>query len=631
MGVHITVKVPNEPDRVVDRTDGVDGIVHFGTDPVHSCYPISADAEREGVRFHHCTLLYAGASYRLDFDRGANVFVNGGKVPVRQLYNPFKDGDTASLRLGQPADWKDSRNPTFILKRTNSDLGNRRTNAPRKPAPSGRSSDTIDALDQNILSLLWLRRYVLAGLAAIALLFFWYGVPLYKDANIVSRVSAFEQSVGLIGIAYRAEAPDNTERFVPTGTAWLCCGGDPQAQPWLITNAHVADQLATRLAYYGAQSPTARVEARFLDNSGAPYFTVPLAPEAVSGHSASLHPLYAPFETFSADFNQGQKTANLYDVSAYAIPAERIAGRPRLKLAASHNIAEKGDVVATIGFPLENLPLAVNNDEPVAKTFRSEVVRRTDPFLRRAPASTEENAITLPDLLTVEAESAGGLSGSPIFNTSGQVVGMVKAASFSTAQAAQYQLGAPRETSSDLVFGLSVHAIHDTIQHLNGSYPLNDTGKRMARTVWKARIGEVKTLNLMQSIEAFEEDTRLSCETEHGTVQKHTVKLESPAAHPGRATPSQPLSISYEANQRLMLFVQTIDAPQAILFLSATSATQLGAATAPPPGDGVGSATTVKRISPRPGTLQVTVEGPTGQTAEIFSLSQSCRLPGARP
>jgi hypothetical protein len=188
-----------------------------------------------------------------------------------------------------------------------------------------------------------------------------------------------------------------------SGTAWSVAPG------LLATNAHVADQLEGS-ALIARSSDPVPVDLRIID--------------------ARVHPGYRQFddllETYRPfDFNGGAflSLTNPYDVALLRLHPEDVARQAApLALAPLGVLTElgAGAQVAMIGFPVEGrVGGGTDVDQPEPDQRAGTVARMSNVFFGRA----EDPSHAL--VLSYSFASAGGASGSPVFDRRNRVVGLI--------------------------------------------------------------------------------------------------------------------------------------------------------------------------------------------------------------
>ncbi|MFN7056456.1 hypothetical protein [Hyphomonas sp.] len=426
----------------------------------------------EGVRQFHCTLIYTGSNFRIDFEGGAEVFVAGEAQSIITLTNPFElsSGSKVSLRLGTPKATPESVNPEIIIER----LGKASAVPPgKRGARTGRPSNDIVAVVRQTRRRQTRQGAFVSVMVLLMCAFALAGLKFFERLERFpgDRLRELEASVAVIGTALGGPVAlsqdDIADTFVPVGTGWLCCGPDTDRSGdvlKIVTNAHVVSQVDSMAR---AGETDQRILAVFprVQNGGSETepVIVDLTRAIRQDRLFAEHRLYARFQQ---QFQSSSRPySNVYDVAHIEIADEetrdRLRHHARFEIGAGLSSADRQ--VGIIGYPVENLPRALNPLDPVARTYIENVARRTDPFL--SPSAGQEALV--PELYAVRAESAGGLSGSPLiqFNRTArkfEVVGMVFSASFLQSDP-RTDASSPRVAASDIVFASGALAIR---QHL---------------------------------------------------------------------------------------------------------------------------------------------------------------------
>ena len=194
----------------------------------------------------------------------------------------------------------------------------------------------------------------------------------------------------------------------PIGTAWVV----DRKRGLLATCAHVA---------HG--SPAASLLVR---SSGE-------NPVDIKIRSVELHPGYERFQALRLRYalpssvSPGHNTGSLIpadDVGLLEVAEDaRSSLGPDLPLASEQRCGDiaHGLQIASIGYPLEGI--SGNYERPVARSQYGHVLAVSDFLLGRASSPNS-------CLLHVSLPVAGGASGSPVFDSSGSVIGVVSAGSF---------------------------------------------------------------------------------------------------------------------------------------------------------------------------------------------------------
>jgi hypothetical protein len=195
------------------------------------------------------------------------------------------------------------------------------------------------------------------------------------------------------------DAPDVDP--ISFGTAFSVAPGK------LATNAHVAE-------IFSQLGPGQTIVAR--DGSQPP---IDLRIER-----AELHPGYEMWREMVELHKKNESLPIAFDVALLHVQPQDIGQqKPALVIANRQELLSirAGDGVATIGFPMEDqLGGGLNINRPLPRLAAGHVSRMVDMFLG---ATTPEESFRLQSQMT----SAGGASGSPFFNDSGRVVGILDA------------------------------------------------------------------------------------------------------------------------------------------------------------------------------------------------------------
>lgn len=186
----------------------------------------------------------------------------------------------------------------------------------------------------------------------------------------------------------------------PLATAWLAEG-----VKGLITNAHVATQIAAELDPRGPGSDWDGCSVIF--EGGAEW--------KVSDWT--VHPEY-PAEVDHGHAVIPNDLALLHAVPVGAAATEVRSGIPLASPGQARKL-QRFTALASLGFPLEvGIGVPVNPHRPVAAAHRGSVVRITDWTLG-------SGVVDQTRLITHSLPSAKGVSGSPVFDETGHVVGVI--------------------------------------------------------------------------------------------------------------------------------------------------------------------------------------------------------------
>jgi V8-like Glu-specific endopeptidase len=228
---------------------------------------------------------------------------------------------------------------------------------------------------------------VVFWLVAKALIFLYFSSGLGdRDTKFQQVAEEHREAVGLVVVAFSGGSAN-------IGTAWAV------SEDAYATNAHVALAAQDAIDEGGNVfiSVNERPDLRFrvVEMAVHPRFGIPLV--NASGMSPELHP---------------------YDVALMRVEGRtpkhwKIAGRKKLEKLSS------GFRVAFLGYPMEQLVgSGVNNESPVANMQSGIVTSNTDYWLSKT--HYEERLLIGHNL-----PATGGASGSPVFDSDGEVVGVL--------------------------------------------------------------------------------------------------------------------------------------------------------------------------------------------------------------
>jgi hypothetical protein len=232
-----------------------------------------------------------------------------------------------------------------------------------------------------------------AGLALIIILLIWAPPGrVDTDRQMADVAKQYENAVGVVILAGQKDGQPVSQ---PIATAWAI---DDRV---FVSNGHVAQPVAEALA-----------------NGWSAFIVLNKHPEQKFRIiEAICHPKF------------GQKLLNV-DGKETAVPAYDVgllmvdSSVPRkFKIADSSELRklDSGYRVAYLGFPMENLSGGgVDPHNPVANMQSGIITSTTDFWLSKAPF---DQAL----LIAHNLAATGGSSGSPIFNSSGEVVGVLSA------------------------------------------------------------------------------------------------------------------------------------------------------------------------------------------------------------
>jgi len=207
-------------------------------------------------------------------------------------------------------------------------------------------------------------------------------------------------------------APGDIGRETACGTVWSIGDGV------FATNAHVAELFGQELKALGGQIPEIIIRTPGPD------------PQDMRVVDVKLHPGYIKWKELVKKYNPydpGEKkffatnSFHACDVALmYIDKADRWKQPKPLRLASRSELAavKPGYQLATAGYPSEGIIL--NTKQPIPEGRFGTIIKVGDEFLR--PTSSK-NAM----FVWCDWSSAGGASGSPIFNPSGEVIALLSA------------------------------------------------------------------------------------------------------------------------------------------------------------------------------------------------------------
>lgn len=407
MAIRIRFKGGPRAGSVQEFADAV-GTITIGRNPA-TCQVVAAEPADTRIGREHCTLQRFGSRYRLAIPETHLVMIDGA---------PAMDGDElppeATIRLGP-----EGAEPIELVVET-LDAGALPKTAAQGPLPAGAKTRLVRVERRSRRTL----GVVLASMAALALLAFalWrlrtevgtMKVEVAKlpatiaeqtGGTLVDALNAAQRSVYLIGVRDK----NDPSHFEPGGTAWSV------GSNLLATNAHVAR------IFRGVPAGREFV-ARSSDTP----------PQDFVVHAVRIHPGYEQFQQLTRsvcplESGLGERVRevgfiNGCDVALLTVELEGRALGPALPLATDSDLAamRPGDKLGYVGYPMEGLVAVLDPRAPRPTTQIGRVVGVVDFF-------NGERSDLERQLLKHSLPTAGGASGSPIFDGHGRVVALLNA------------------------------------------------------------------------------------------------------------------------------------------------------------------------------------------------------------
>lgn len=388
MPLKITYKSPPYRDKVLSFDESLEEIRVGRTQGTEVPFP----EDMAVVGHDHFAIQRQAGAYRFVINPHHRVFAGG-----KDIYDGQAIDRPIEVRLGTPA------GPRLLLEPSRAGgTGYVATE------PQGKSDELPRLARANAR---W--THVLGGVLAVVLLgglYAWWSVsedaaPLYANAGAGTDFSAiiakYQKSVFLV------DEVDGAGNSHSGATAWVVALKDGSKA--FATNAHVGELLAdARKNHY-------RLVVRSPDAAHREYEIT----------DAIIHPAYAAFNSMIADASKKANSGMLrqvdlspaYDV-ALLIPASQDGLPDALPLARDNVLAtlHAGEPIAFVGYPAENLvSFDVNAPTPTSQVGIITSVRNFFLTDDGGPAQLIEHSLP----------SAGGASGSPIFDAHGQVIAIL--------------------------------------------------------------------------------------------------------------------------------------------------------------------------------------------------------------
>jgi hypothetical protein len=388
MPLKITYKSPPYRDKVLSFDDSLEEIRVGRTQDTEVPFP----EDMAVVGHDHFAIKREAGAYRFVINPQHRVYADG-----KDVYDGQALAKPVEIRLGT------NMGPRLLLEPSRAGgTGYVATE------PQGKSDALPDIARANAR---W--THVLGGVLAVALLgglFAYWNLsdqvqPIYANAATGTDFSAviakYQMSVFLV------DEVDDAGNSHGGATAWVVAMKDGSKA--FATNAHVGGMLAD------ARKNGYRLVVR---SPGADHREYEIT-------DAIIHPAYAAFNNMMADTTRQANNGLLrqvelspaYDV-AILVPNSQDGLPPPLPLARDNALAalHAGQPIAFVGYPAENLVnFDVNAPAPTSQVGIVTSVRNFFLTSDGGPAQLIEHSLP----------SAGGASGSPIFDAHGQVVALL--------------------------------------------------------------------------------------------------------------------------------------------------------------------------------------------------------------
>jgi len=348
-------------------------VVRFGRDPTWADIVLDEELAHKGVGREHCELVASAGCFSLEMNGRNHVWVDGkkaydGDILPRSCYLSFTD---------------DPKTTGFKLETILSGGAETKYFGPVEERGS-RFRKVI---------------FISLALIVVAMSFIFYQFSPSEKLS-AEQIENFKERIFSVQTSVNGEISH-------AGTAWLA------ANNMVVTNRHVAEYVQQNLDYQNLG----------LDANSFIRF------RAENNHQGKIkkikrvifHPAEKAYLQFLNQHPVRARSAFSLDLDVYDVAILELQGAPielsPLKLASKQSVANlvSGEPLVLLGYPLSIGGNAWDLLKPVAETSYGK-------FDRTRNAFSSEGIQKLNPLISYDMTTSGGNSGSPVFNSKGEVV-----------------------------------------------------------------------------------------------------------------------------------------------------------------------------------------------------------------